>query len=49
MNIETNELYKKLPVDEEKVFSYLVELTEEVKKNKLNPERIVWEENSMNL
>lgn len=49
LNIETSELYKKLPVDEEKVFSYLVELTKEVKKNKLNPERIVWEENSMNL
>lgn len=49
LDIEKSELYKKLPVDEERVFSYLVDLTKEVKKNKLNPERIVWEENSMNL
>lgn len=49
LDVETSELYEKLPVDEEEVFSYFVELTKEMKKHKLNPERIVWEENSMNL
>lgn len=49
LNIETSELYQKLPVDEEKVFSYLQELMEEIDENKLNPDRIVWEDNSMNL
>lgn len=49
LNIETSELYQKLPVDEEKVFSYLQELMKEIDENKLNPDRIVWEDNSMNL
>ena len=39
----------KLSVDNEKVFSYIVELTKEIKKNNLEPNRIVWEDNSMDL
>ena len=36
-------------MDNEKVFSYIVELTKEIKKNDLEPDRIVWEDNSMDL
>ena len=36
LDVETSELYEKLPVDEEEVFSYFVELTKEMKKHKLN-------------
>lgn len=42
-------LYKKLEVENEKVFSYIVELTEELKLQNLQPERIEWESDSMNL
>lgn len=43
------EQYKKLVVEDDKVFSYIVELTEEIKKNELKTDRAVWEDNSMNL
>lgn len=42
-------LYEPLEFRDEKLFTYLVSVTEEVKKNKLEPDRIVWEEESMNL
>ncbi len=41
--------FQKLKVDNEKVFSYIVEITEEIAANKLAPDRIVWEGDSMNL
>ena len=41
--------YKKLAVQDEKVFSYIINMTEQVKKSKLSPDRIVWENDSMNL
>ncbi len=49
MEVGTIEQYKKLSVEDEKVFSYIVKLTKEVKKNNLEPDRVVWEDNSMNL
>ena len=42
-------LYEKLKIKDEKVFSYVVSISEEVKKNELAPDRLVWEEDSMNL
>jgi len=42
-------LYEKLKIKDEKVFSYVVSISEEVKKNELQPDRLVWEDDSMNL
>ena len=42
-------LYEKLKIKDEKVFSYVVNISEEVRKNNLEPDRLVWEEDSMNL
>lgn len=41
--------YKKLQVANEKVFEYFVNVTKEIEKNELSPDRLVWEEDSMNL
>ena len=41
--------YETMQVDNKKVFSYIVDITEGMRKNELHPERIVWEEDSMNL
>lgn len=49
IKVEGAEQFLKLKVDNEKVFSYVVNITKGIEKNKLNPERIVWEEDSMNL
>lgn len=38
-----------LQIENEKVFSYIENVSKEVQKNKLYPDRIVWEEESMNL
>ena len=38
-----------LQIENEKVFSYIESVSKEVQKNKLYPNRIVWEEESMNL
>lgn len=43
------ELYEKIPVENEKVFSYILQLTEEFEKQELSPDRILWEEDSMNV
>lgn len=43
------ELYAKLTFDNEKVFSYMVNISEQVRKNDMIPDRLVWEEESMNL
>lgn len=42
-------LYEKIEMKDEKVFSYILSIAEELKKNELSPDRIVWEEDSMNL
>lgn len=42
-------LYDYLDVENQKVFSYIVKVTEEIAEAKLSPDRIVWEDNSMNL
>lgn len=47
--VKKAELYKKLPVDDKKLVPSVISLGEELKKNRLKPNRIVWEENSMNL
>lgn len=41
--------HKKLQVANEKVFEYFVNVTKEIEKNKLNPDRLVWDDDSMNL
>lgn len=43
------ELYETLEIGNEKVFSYVVSISEEVRKEELTPDRLVWEDDSMNL
>lgn len=43
------ELYKKMNVENKKVFSYIISMTEQVKKSELKPDCITWEKDSMNL
>ena len=43
------ELYETLEFDSEQVFSYVNKISEQIKKNELQPDSIVWEEDSMNL
>ena len=38
-----------LQIENEKVFSYIINISKEIQKNNLSPDRIVWEEDSMNL
>lgn len=38
-----------LKVNDEKIFSYIVGITDEIAERKLQPDRIVWEDGSMNL
>lgn len=49
MEVKDTKQFKKIEVENEKVFSYIVEITKEIEKNQLSPDRIVWEEASMNL
>lgn len=42
-------LYDAIELKNEKLFSYIISISEEIKKNELIPERIVWEDDSMNL
>ena len=42
-------LYEKIELEDEKIISYVVRISEELKKLELTPDRIVWEEDSMNL
>lgn len=41
--------YEKISVTDEKVFSYIVDVMQEVKKNELEPDRVVWENEGMSL
>jgi len=49
IQVEDTMLYEYLKVDNKKVFSYIVNLTEEIENQKLHPDRITWEDENMNL
>ncbi len=49
LEIKKPKKFKKLQVDNEKVFDYFVSVTKEIDKNELTPDRLVWEEDGMNL
>lgn len=49
LNVETSTLYQPIEVENEKIFKHILELSEEVQKNKLQPERLIWEEEGMSL
>lgn len=49
LNAEEAALYGTLTFEDKKVFSYVVNISEQIKKNELKPDRLVWEEDSMNL
>ena len=42
-------LYENIELKDKKLFSYIISISEELKKNELTPERVVWEDDSMNL
>lgn len=46
---QSTELYEKLSVDNDKIFQYTVKLSEELEKSQLEPDRIVWGDNGMNI
>lgn len=47
--VEETSKFKPLQVENEKVFSYIVSITEAIEEKALSPDRIVWEDDSMNL
>lgn len=49
LEVKKPKKFKKLQVDNEKVFDYFVSVTKEIEKHELTPDRLVWEENGMNL
>lgn len=49
LTVKEAELFEYLDVKNQKVFSYIVNVTEEMKEADLNPDRLVWEDDSMNL
>lgn len=49
LEVSKTSLYEKLGIKDEKVFSYVINISETIKKNELTPERLVWEDESMNL
>ena len=49
LEVKKPKKFKKLQVDNEKVFDCFVSVTKEIEKNELTPDRLVWEENGMNL
>lgn len=49
LKVKETELFKHLDVENPKVFSYIVKVTEELEELKLSPDRMVWEDSSMNL
>ena len=49
VNVLKADQFKVLKVKEEKLTSYVEDIIYEVKKNEIAPDKIVWEENSMNL
>ena len=49
LKVKEAELFEYLDVENQKVFSYIVKVTEEVAESNLSPDRLVWEDDSMNL
>ena len=49
MDVEGAERFKYLKAKDKKIFSYIVSLTEEISENKLQPDRILWQEDSMDV
>ena len=49
VNVLKADQFKVIKVKEEKLTSYVEDIIYEVKKNEIAPDKIVWEENSMNL
>lgn len=50
MQVSNASLYEKLEFDAEKVFTYVVNISKQLRENEeLKPDRLVWEEDSMNL
>lgn len=49
LTVKEVELYEYLDVENQKVFSYIVKVTEEIEEANLSPDRVVWEDDSMNL
>lgn len=49
LQVENAKKYEKLKVDNKKVFSCFVDITEEIEKYELVPDRLVWEDDGMNL
>ncbi len=49
IEVEQSKKYEVLQTDDEKVLQYFVNLAKQVEKHQLHPDRIVWEEESMNL
>lgn len=49
LEAENIKLYEKLEIGNEKVFSYVISISEEMKQVELSPNRLVWEDDSMNL
>lgn len=49
VTVKKAELFETLTVENEKIFSYVAEITKGVQKNELVYDRLVWEDDSMNL
>ena len=49
VDIEKAEQFEYLQVENDKLFSYIVSITKEIERQGLEPNRIVWEDDSMNL
>lgn len=49
LTVKQAELYEYLDVENDKVFSYIVTVSEEIKEVNVSPDRVVWEKDSMNL
>lgn len=49
IKVSNTELFTVLKVDNQKVFSYVVDIADGIEGNHLSPEQIVWEDDSMNL
>lgn len=49
LQIGAVEILKPLQIENPKIFSYIINISKEIKQNDLSPDRIVWEEDSINL
>lgn len=49
IQVESAEQFEYMKVEDEKVVSYIVSFIEEIREHELEPDRLVWEEESMNL